>query len=35
MQVDAPVVSSGVEYFRIEPDGTLSSGLEAPVGARA
>jgi alkylhydroperoxidase family enzyme len=35
MQVDAPVVSSGVEYFRIEPDGTLSSGLDAPVGARA
>ncbi len=31
LQADQPVVNSGVEYFRIDPDGTLAYGLPAPA----
>ncbi len=35
LQADQPVVPIGVEYFSLEPDGTLAYGLPAPAGAAA
>jgi alkylhydroperoxidase family enzyme len=33
LQADQPVVAVGVEYFKVDRDGTLAYGLPAPVGA--
>jgi alkylhydroperoxidase family enzyme len=33
LKADEAVVTEGVEYFRLDPDGSLTYGLEAPVGA--